>query len=69
MRKISNCEKCGSHKLENWGESGTFWVHCYSCNYDHEDDSEVDPSNWRGFDDEVLVYPPKRRTDENDDFS
>jgi len=60
VQKISACDKCGSNKLEQWGESGHWWVHCHNCNFDHEDDTDVDEPEWRGFDDEMLVlYAPE----------
>lgn len=31
------CEACGSEKLEEWAESGHYWMHCHDCDHDHED--------------------------------
>jgi len=38
---LSHCLKCGSSELEQWGESGHWWVHCHKCDHDHEDDTDV----------------------------
>lgn len=57
-RKISKCDKCGSNKLEDRAESGNWWVYCHNCYHEHEDDTEVDKPDWRGFDDEVFGYTP-----------
>lgn len=41
MKKVTHCERCGSRELENYGESGVWWVHCHSCDHYHADNTEV----------------------------
>lgn len=42
------CVLCGvPDKLEVWGESGTFWLHCHACNRDGPDLPEPADEFWR----------------------
>jgi len=38
MKLISQCIKCDSVEIDEWAESGHYWVHCYNCEYDHDEE-------------------------------
>jgi len=36
------CSSCGSLEVEEWGESGRYWIHCYACGQDGPDMEDTD---------------------------